>query len=50
MRQGVNSRLFILRKKLDNLLYTLFPNTWIPLYTMVSCLLYNNQQLLRCKV
>ncbi|XP_041353665.1 kynurenine 3-monooxygenase-like [Gigantopelta aegis] len=36
MRQGVNSRLFILRKKLDNLLYALFPNTWIPLYTMVS--------------
>lgn len=36
MRAGVNSRLFILRKKVDNLLHIIFPNTWIPLYTMVS--------------
>lgn len=36
MRQSVNSRLFLLRKKLDNFLYWLFPNTWIPLYTTVS--------------
>lgn len=36
MRDLVNSRLFLLRKKLDNFLYWLLPNTWIPLYTMVS--------------
>ncbi len=38
MRHLVNSRLFLLRKKLDNFLYRLMPNTWVPLYTMVSCL------------
>ncbi|XP_045185472.2 kynurenine 3-monooxygenase-like [Mercenaria mercenaria] len=36
MRQSVNSRLFLLRKKVDNFLFWLFPNTWIPLYTTVS--------------
>ncbi|XP_048735396.2 kynurenine 3-monooxygenase-like isoform X4 [Ostrea edulis] len=36
MRESVNSRLFIMRKKLDNLLFSIFPNTWIPLYTMVA--------------
>lgn len=36
MRESVNSRLFIMRKKLDNLLFSIFPNTWIPLYTMVG--------------
>ncbi|WAR18514.1 KMO-like protein [Mya arenaria] len=36
MRQSVNSRLFLLRKKLDNFLYWLFPNMWMPLYTSVS--------------
>ncbi|XP_064601274.1 kynurenine 3-monooxygenase-like [Liolophura sinensis] len=36
MRESVNSKLFLLRKKLDNLLHWLFPNYWIPLYTMVS--------------
>nr|KAG5698095.1 hypothetical protein BaRGS_031785 [Batillaria attramentaria] len=36
MRASVNSPLFLLRKKLDNLLYTLFPRTWVPLYTTVS--------------
>lgn len=36
MRQSVNSRIFLVRKKLDNLLYWLFPRTWVPLYTMVS--------------
>lgn len=36
MRQSVNSRLFLLRKKLDNFLSWMFPNTWIPLYTTVS--------------
>ena len=35
MRSSVNSRLFMLRKKLDNLLFKLFPSTWVPLYTMV---------------
>lgn len=36
MRSSVNSRLFLLRKKLDNLLYKVFPKAWVPLYTMVS--------------
>lgn len=36
MRKSVNSKMFLLRKKLDNFLYKLFPNSWIPLYTMVS--------------
>lgn len=36
MRESVNSRLFLLRKKLDNFLHFLMPNTWVPLYTMVS--------------
>ncbi|XP_041354694.1 kynurenine 3-monooxygenase-like isoform X2 [Gigantopelta aegis] len=36
LREAVNSPLFVPRKVLDNVLYYLFPNTWIPLYTMVS--------------
>ncbi|RUS70249.1 hypothetical protein EGW08_021994, partial [Elysia chlorotica] len=36
MRSHVNSKLFLLRKKMDNFLHMLFPRTWIPLYTMVS--------------
>lgn len=36
MRASVNSKLFLLRKFLDNLLYAAFPNKWVPLYTMVS--------------
>lgn len=36
MRKSVNSKLFLLRKKIDNLLNVIFPNSWIPLYTMVS--------------
>lgn len=36
MRASVNSKLFLLRKYLDNFLFMLFPNSWIPLYTMVS--------------
>lgn len=36
MRKAVNSKLFLMRKKLDNLLFTIFPNSWIPLYTMVA--------------
>jgi len=35
MRASVNSRMFLLRKKLDNFLYWLFPNMWMPLYTSV---------------
>lgn len=36
MRSLVNSKLFLLRKSLDNFLNRIFPSTWIPLYTMVS--------------
>ncbi|XP_055331398.1 kynurenine 3-monooxygenase-like isoform X2 [Paramacrobiotus metropolitanus] len=36
MRYLVNTRSFLIRKKVDNFLYRLFPNTWIPLYTMVT--------------
>ncbi|KAH9495524.1 hypothetical protein Btru_013497 [Bulinus truncatus] len=36
MRSKVNTRTFLIRKKLDNLLFKLFPKTWVPLYTMVS--------------
>jgi len=36
MRSHVNSPLFALRKKLDGLLNMLFPNYWIPLYTMTT--------------
>jgi len=36
MRDLVNSKLFLLRKKWDNLLYTVFPNKWVPLYNMVT--------------
>ena len=36
MRSHVNSRLFVLRKKVDNFLHTLFPSRFIPLYTMVA--------------
>ena len=36
MRSLVNSRIFIMRKRLDNLLHRLFPRTFIPLYTMVA--------------
>lgn len=36
MRDHVNSRLFVLRKHFDNFLYWLFPNSWIPLYTMTT--------------
>ena len=27
---------FLLRKKLDNLLYWIFPQKWVPLYTSVT--------------
>ncbi|XP_013410260.1 kynurenine 3-monooxygenase isoform X2 [Lingula anatina] len=36
MRASVNSKLFLLRKKVDNFLHWLLPDRWIPLYTMVS--------------
>lgn len=36
MRQNVNETSFVLRKKLDNFIHRLFPNSWIPLYSMVS--------------
>ncbi|KAK3753383.1 hypothetical protein RRG08_005971 [Elysia crispata] len=36
MRSHVNSKLFLLRKKVDNILHMLFPRTWVPLYTMVA--------------
>ncbi|KJE92841.1 kynurenine 3-monooxygenase [Capsaspora owczarzaki ATCC 30864] len=36
MRHHVTSTSFLLRKKLDSLLHSLMPNTFIPLYTMVT--------------
>ncbi|EDQ87572.1 uncharacterized protein MONBRDRAFT_33218 [Monosiga brevicollis MX1] len=36
MRDLVNSRWFLFRKKVDNFLHALMPNTFIPLYTMVT--------------
>ncbi|XP_054711977.1 kynurenine 3-monooxygenase-like [Uloborus diversus] len=36
MRHLVTSKKFLLRKKIDNALYTFFPNAWIPLYSMVT--------------
>ena len=36
MRAHVNSRVFLLRKSLDNLLHAVFPRTFIPLYSMVA--------------
>ncbi|XP_072043205.1 kynurenine 3-monooxygenase-like [Amphiura filiformis] len=36
MRHLVNSRYFLFRKKVDNLLHWLMPNTYVPLYTMVT--------------
>lgn len=36
MRDLVNTWSFLIRKKLDNLLYQLFHSNWIPLYTMVT--------------
>lgn len=36
MRDLVNTWSFKMRKRLDNLLYKLFPKKWIPLYTMVT--------------
>ena len=36
MRWHVNSRMYLLRKKIDGLLNILFPTSWVPLYTMVG--------------
>lgn len=36
MRDLVNKKSFLIRKKFDNLMYSLIPWVWIPLYTMVT--------------
>ncbi|PVD26591.1 hypothetical protein C0Q70_14268 [Pomacea canaliculata] len=36
MRALVNTKSFLLRKMLDRILNTVFPNAWVPLYTMVT--------------
>ena len=36
MRDLVNKKSFLVRKKLDNFLHWLFPNNWVPLYTSVT--------------
>ena len=36
MRSHVTSRLFLFRKYIDNLLFFLFPRSFVPLYTMVA--------------
>merc|ERR1711874_251219 len=36
MRDLVNKKSFLLRKKLDNLLHWLSPGWWVPLYTSVT--------------
>jgi kynurenine 3-monooxygenase len=36
MRDKVGSRWFLLRKRIDNTLYKLFPRSYLPLYTMIS--------------
>lgn len=36
MKYLVTTKGYKLRKKLDNFLNSLFPSSWIPLYTMVT--------------
>lgn len=36
MRHLVNSRVFLMRKRIDDLLHSILPRSWIPLYTMVT--------------
>ena len=36
MRDLVNKKSFLVRKKLDNLLHWLAPDWWVPLYTSVT--------------
>lgn len=43
MRAHVNSKWFLFRKKLDNLLHFLLPKTIIPLYTMASVSVFLEQ-------
>ncbi|EDV25187.1 uncharacterized protein TRIADDRAFT_24922, partial [Trichoplax adhaerens] len=35
MRSHVNSKVYLLRRAIDNVIFRLLPNTYIPLYTMV---------------
>ena len=36
MRDLVNRPTFLLRKKLDNVLFSVFPEVWVPLYNSVT--------------
>ncbi|XP_055374132.1 kynurenine 3-monooxygenase [Condylostylus longicornis] len=45
MRDLVTKRSFLLRKKLDTILYQIFPQTWIPLYNSVS---FTSMQYKKC--
>ena len=36
MRDLVNSKWFLFRKKIDNMLHGMLPSVFIPLYTMVT--------------
>ena len=36
MRDKVGSRTFLLKKKIENTLHAMFPNHYLPLYTMIS--------------
>lgn len=36
MRHLVNTRAFIVRKKIDGILYRMMPRQWVPLYNMVT--------------
>jgi kynurenine 3-monooxygenase len=36
LRESVKSPAFVARKQIDIILNKLFPNTWIPLYTLIS--------------
>nr|CAD7392601.1 unnamed protein product [Timema cristinae] len=45
MRDLVNKRSFLLRKKLDEILFWLFPRQWVPLYTSVT---FSNMSYTQC--
>nr|CAD7603412.1 unnamed protein product [Timema genevievae] len=45
MRDLVNKRSFLWRKKLDELLFWLFPRKWVPLYTSVT---FSNMSYTKC--
>ena len=36
MRDLVNRKSFLIRKHFDNLMHSMFPSLWVPLYTMVT--------------